>query len=191
MRSRASRAVRVLSSRVVFRGSLFDVRRDRVREPGRVEATREIVLHGGSVVLLPVRSDGRILLVRQYRHAAGRFLWELVAGRIERGEKPLAAAHRELEEETGYQSGRCRRLTEFFPTPGFVTERMTLFLVEQLKPGAARPDADERIEVRAFAPGELERRIRRGSIRNAKTIAGLLFYFRFTASRRRRKGGAR
>lgn len=186
MPSRTNRAARLLSSRLVFRGSVFDVRRDRVREPGGVETTRELVLHRGSVVLLPVRRDGRILLVRQYRHAAGRFLWELAAGRIERREKPFAAARRELLEETGYHGRRFRRLTDFFPTPGFVTERMVLFLVEGLAPGVGRPDPDERIAVRAFAPAELARRIRRGSIRDGKTIAGLLFYFRFVASRPRR-----
>ena len=138
MKNRASRKARVISSRVVYRGSIFDVRRDKVREPGGIVATRDIVVHFGSIVLIPVLDDGRILLVRQYRHATGESLWELVAGRTERGENPARAARRELEEETGYTGRRFRRLIEFFPTPGFVSERMVMYLVEGLKAGTAR-----------------------------------------------------
>lgn len=183
MRSPQKRQASVLSSRVVYRGSIFDVRRDRVREPGGVLTTREVVVHYGSIVLVPVLDDGRILLVRQYRHAAGQSLWELVAGRTERNESPARAARRELAEETGYSGRRFRRLIEFFPTPGFVSERMDLFLVEGLKPGTARPEDDEKIRVGAFRLADLDRRIRRGAIRDAKTIAGVLFYSRFLAPR--------
>lgn len=181
MKRQTGKRAQVLSSRVVFRGRVFDVRRDRVREPGGIAAARDIVVHGGSVVLLPVLEDGRILLVRQYRHAAGQFLWELVAGGIERGENPAAAARRELKEETGYSGRRFRRLMEFFPTPGFVTERMMTYLVEGLRAGTAHPEPDERIRVGAFSLPALERKIRRGGIRDAKTIAGLLFYARYFA----------
>lgn len=179
---------RVLSTRVVYRGSIFDVRRDKVREPGGVVATRDVVVHFGSVVLVPVLHDGRILLVRQYRHATRQSLWELVAGRTERGENPSRAARRELEEETGYTGRRFRRLIEFFPTPGFVSERMVLYLVQGLKPGngKASPDEDERIELGAFSAAELDRRIRRGSIRDGKTIAGLLYYLRYVVPKPRR-----
>jgi ADP-ribose pyrophosphatase len=179
-----AKRARVLSSRVVFRGAIFDVRRDRVREPGGIVATREVVVHPGSVVLVPVLDDGRILLVRQYRHATGQSLWELVAGHIEPGERPARAARRELEEETGYRARRFRRMIEFFPTPGFVSERMVTFLAENLRAGDARPEADERIETRAFPLPELLRRIRSGRIRDGKTIAGLLFYARFVAGKR-------
>jgi len=171
----------VISSRIVYRGSIFDVRSDKVREPGGIVATRDIVVHFGSIVLLPVLDDGRILLVRQYRHATGESLWELVAGRTERGENPARAARRELAEETGYTGRRFRRLIEFFPTPGFVSERMVLYLVEGLKAGTARPEEDEKIEVGAFSLDELDHRIRRGSIRDGKTIAGLLYYLRYVA----------
>lgn len=181
MKRENNKRARVLSSRVVYRGSVFDVRQDRVLEPGGVKATRDIVVHYGSVVLIPVLDDGRVLLVRQYRHATAQFLWELVAGRTERGESSQRAARRELTEETGYSGRRFRRLSEFFPTPGFVSERMVMYLVEGLKPGAARPEADEKIETRAFTLSELERRIRRGSIRDGKTIAGLLYYMHFLA----------
>lgn len=186
MGARNKQKARVLSSRVVYRGSIFDVRRDKVREPGGIVATRDVVVHYGSVVLVPVLDDGRILLVRQYRHATGESLWELVAGRTERGENPSRAARRELEEETGYTGRRFRRLIEFFPTPGFVSERMVLYLVEGLKPGTARPEEDEKIDIRAFSPAELDRRIRRGSVRDGKTIAGLLYYLRYLVPKPRR-----
>ncbi|MCL6481102.1 MAG: NUDIX hydrolase [Firmicutes bacterium] len=172
---------RLLSSRTLYRGPVFDVRRDRVIEPGGLEVTRDIVTHSGSVVLLPVFPDGRILLVRQYRHAVGRFLWELVAGRIDPGEPPLRAARRELLEETGYSARRLRKLLDLFPTPGFVSERMLVYLATGLHPGRARPEADERIQTGKFTLAALERKIRRGTLRDAKSIAALLYYARYLA----------
>jgi ADP-ribose diphosphatase len=161
---------------------VFGVRRDRVVEPGGVRVTRDVVVHPGSVVVLPVFSDGRILLIRQYRHSIGRFLWELVAGRIEPKESPVAAARRELLEETGYAARRFRRLLDLFPTPGFVSERMILFVAKELKKGVARPEDDERIDSRAFSLRELNRWIRSGKLRDAKSLAGILYYARFVRS---------
>lgn len=181
------RRARVIRSRVMFRGRVFRVRRDVVVEPtpgGRgpgKRALREVVEHGGSVVVLPVAADGRILLVRQYRYATGGFLWELVAGHIEPGERPLAA-RRELEEETGYRARRFRRVASFFPSPGFLTERMHLYRATGLRPGAARPEADEALQARFFRRAELERMLRRGSLGDAKTLVGVLLELR----RRRR-----
>jgi ADP-ribose diphosphatase len=176
-----TRRARVLASRRVYDGAVFSVRRDRVREPGGVEVARDVVVHFGSVVLLPVLPGRRILLVRQYRHAVGEFLWELAAGRIEPGESPLAAARRELREETGYVARHCRRLIKFFPTPGFVSERMVVYVASGLRPGPALPEADERITARAFRLSELERWIRRGRLRDGKSIAAILYYARFFA----------
>ncbi len=170
---------KVLESRWIYSGPVFGVRQDRVVEPGGLTATRDVVTHFGSVVLLPVFPDGRLLLVRQYRHAVGRFLWELVAGRIEPGESPLAAARRELLEETGYSARRFRRLLEVFPTPGFVSERMLIYAAEGLTPGTARPEADEHIVGRRFSLRELEAMMRPGSLQDAKSIAGILYYARF------------
>ncbi len=175
---------RVLKSECLFRGRVFDVRRDRVAEPGGLTATREYVVHNGSVVLIPVLPDGRILLVRQYRHATGHFLWELVAGRIEPGEKPLAAARRELAEETGYSARRFRKLLDVFPTPGFVSEHMVVYAAEGLTPGIARPNSDEQIKTKSFSIRGLEAMMRRGRLRDAKSVAGILFYTRFRPPRR-------
>jgi len=175
----ASSHARVVKSRVVYRGPVFGVRQDVVIEPGRVRAVRALVTHPGSVVLLPVFADGRLLLVRQYRHAVRRFLWELVAGRMEPGESPMTAARRELQEETGYTARRFRRLLEIIPTPGFVSERMLIYLAEGLARGAARPEADERIAARRFHLTELLRLVQRGSLRDAKSVAAILYYARF------------
>ena len=170
---------RVLASKTIYQGPVFVVRRDRVAEPGGVLATRDVVVHTGSVVLLPIFADGRLLLIRQYRHAVGGYLWELVAGRMEPGEPPLAAARRELREETGYTARRFRKLLDIFPTPGYVSERMAVYAAEDLTAGAAQPESDERIVARRFSLREVETMIRRGRLRDAKSIAGILFYARF------------
>jgi ADP-ribose pyrophosphatase len=169
----------------MYTGPVFGVRRDRIIEPGGVRVTRDVVTHSGSVVLLPVLPRGRVILVRQYRHAVGQFVWELVAGRIEPGESPLAAARHELIEETGYTARRFRKLLDIFPTPGFVSERMIIFAAEGLTAGMARPEADERIETRAFTWRQIERMLRRGKLRDAKSIAALLYYLRFARAARR------
>jgi len=177
---------RVLASRVLYQGKVFGVRRDRVREPGGIRATRDVVTHSGSVVVLPVFPDGRILVIRQYRHAAGQFLWELVAGRRDPGESFPQGARRELAEETGYRARRLRKLLEVFPTPGFVAEKMIVFAADGLFPGVARPEADERIAARKLTLREAEKWIRSGIIRDAKSVAGILYYATFVARKRQR-----
>ena len=174
---------RILKTEEVFRGPIFAVRRDFVREPNGIRATRDVVTHNGSVVVLPVFPDGRILLIRQWRHSVGEYLWELVAGRIDGGEKPLAAAKRELLEETGYTARRFTKLFKAYPTPGFVAEFMMVYAATGLTRGAAQPEADESIEPRAFTVREIERMMRTGALRDAKSIAGVLFYQRFLAKR--------
>ncbi len=174
-----SQRAKILHSRLVYSGKIFNVRRERVSEPDGVICTREVVIHSGSVVVLPVFDDGSILLVRQYRHAARRFLWELVAGRIESGESPAAAARRELAEEAGYTARRLQKLLDFFPTPGLMSERMWVLAATGLTGGAAHPEEDERIVSRRFSWPTLERMMRRGTLQDGKTIAGLLFYAHF------------
>lgn len=170
---------KILSSTTVYEGPVFGVRRDEVLEPSGVRATREVITHPGSVVVLPVLPDGRILLIEQYRHAARQYLWELVAGRIDAGETPKQAAAREMIEETGYRAKRFRIFLDVFPTPGFLEERMFLLLAKGLTAGKAEPEEDEKIFSRAYNRKQLEEMIRRGKLRDAKSIAGLLFYFRF------------
>jgi ADP-ribose pyrophosphatase len=177
MSNRKSTHARILRSKIIYKGPVFGVRRDEVLEPGGIRTTREVVTHPGSVVVLPVLPDRRILLVRQYRHATRQFLWELVAGRMEAGETPRQAAARELIEETGYRARRFRVFLDVFPTPGFLEERMYILLAQELTSGDARPEVDEKIISRAFTYIELKQMIRRGKLRDAKTIAGLLYYF--------------
>jgi len=165
----------------VYKGSIFGVRRDEVLEPTGVRTTREVITHPGSVVVMPVLPDGRIILIQQYRHAARQFLWELVAGRMDPGESVRQAAVRELIEETGYRAKRLRVFLDMFPTPGFLEERMYILLAEGLKLGEAEPEEDEKIVVRAFTRAELEKMIQQGVLHDAKSIAGLLYYFRFLA----------
>ena len=170
---------RVLSSITIYEGPIFGIRRDKVIEPSGVRATREVITHPGSVVVLPVLADGRILLIQQYRHATRQYLWELVAGRMDPGETPKAAAARELIEETGYRAKRFRIFLDIFPTPGFLEERMFILLAEGLTAGKAEPEEDEKIISRSHDRKQLEEMIRGGKLRDAKSIAGILFYFRF------------
>ena len=176
-----TKTARILNSTSIYEGPVFGIRRDEVIEPSGVRAIREVITHPGSVVVLPVLPDGRILLIQQYRHATRQYLWELVAGRIDSGESPRAAAARELIEETGYRAKRLRVFLEMFPTPGFLEEKMFLLLAEGLTAGEAEPEEDEKIISRGYKRKELEEMIRTGKLRDAKSIAGILFYFRFLA----------
>jgi len=170
-----AKQARVLESRDVYRGWLIQLTVDKVVEPGGVKAVREVVHHAASVVVLAHANDGRIVLVRQYRHAAGEYLWELVAGSLEHGERPLAAAKRELLEETGYRAARCRLLFSFFPSPGILTERMFLVEATGLTRAIAQPDPDEKIEVGHFRLAELRKMIRSKAIRDGKTLVGIMW----------------
>lgn len=186
-RSKAGKpAAKILRSEIIYKGPVFGVRRDEVVEPGGVRAVREVITHPGSVVVLPVLPDGRILLIRQYRYATRQYLWELVAGRIDAGESVRAAAARELIEETGYRAKAFRVFLNMFPTPGFVEERMYILLAEKLTAGQAQPEEDERITAKAFSREELEEMIRKNVLRDAKTVAGLLYYFRFLAGKKKK-----
>jgi ADP-ribose pyrophosphatase len=178
----AGNRAKIVRSTTVFKGTVFDVRRDEIVEPDGLRATRDIITHSGSVVVMPVFPNGDVLLVRQFRYAAGEYLWELVAGSKEPNESARAGARRELLEETGYKARRIRLLVEVIPTPGFLTETMAIFSAEGLKPGPPRPEADEHIEARRFSQSEVLSMMRRGSVRDAKTIVGILYYLRFVAA---------
>jgi ADP-ribose pyrophosphatase len=172
------KAARVLSSRLVYRGPVFWVTSERVLEPSGVRVLREVVRHTGSVVVLATVKDGReplVLLERQYRHAAESYLWELPAGRIDKGEKALAAAKRELLEETGYTARHWKKILKFYASPGFVAEPMTVFWARGLKAGPAQPEADEVIEQHLVPLSKAVRMVLRGTIRDAKTICSVLW----------------
>jgi ADP-ribose pyrophosphatase len=175
------RAARVVSSRVVFRGPVFHVVSDRVIEPGGIRVRRDVVRHPGSVVVLAVdhsRAEPRVLLERQYRYAAGMALWELPAGRIDEGEEELAGAQRELLEETGYRAREWRLALRFWVSPGFLDESMAVYLARGLKRGKAQPEADEVIRHRLVPLAQAVGMVECGRIRDAKTVAAILWLAR-------------
>jgi len=174
---------RLLSSEVVYHGPLFRVTKDRLIEPGGKESTRDVVRHNGSVIILAVDSskskrDPWIVMERQYRHAAGRFLWELPAGKLEPGEDALAGAQREFEEETGYRAKKWKPLVEYFASPGFLGETMKVFLAEGLVPGDAHPEDDEDIELRLIKLSDILKQIDKGAIMDGKTLSCVMLYAR-------------
>ena len=171
--------LRTVSSKIVFRGRVFEVSRDRVREPNGVTAVREVIRHSGSVVILAVddsQGEPRVLLERQYRYAARDFMFELPAGRIDPDEDALTAGKRELREETGYTARRWKRALFFYPSPGVLEETMTVFLARGLKPGVAQPESDERIEHQLVPLSRVVAQIMSGRIRDGKTIASVLWF---------------
>ena len=169
---------KLISSRTVYRGPVFWVTTDEVQEPGGVRTRRDVIHHTGSVVVLAVdesASTPRVLLERQYRHAAKDYLWELPAGRIDPGENALHAAQRELLEETGYTASHWRRILKFYATPGFVAETMSVYLATGLRAGPAQPEADEVIYKRLVRLSTAIRMVLSGTIRDAKTISSVLW----------------
>lgn len=175
-------AARVVSSKTVYRGPVFSVTTDYVLEPGIDKPLRrDMVRHQGSVVVLAADKRGgepRVLLARQYRHAVGGPLWELPAGRIDHGESELAAAKRELLEETGISANRWEHALTFFASPGFLDETMAIYVAEDLTRGLAQPEEDEMIAKRFFPLTRAVRMVMNGRIRDGKTIAALLWYDR-------------
>jgi len=170
---------RILQSKTIYDGKVVKLRVDRVVEPGGVTALREVVCHAGSVVVLPRLADGRVILVRQFRYAAGRHLWELVAGGMEPGESPRQAARRELIEETGYRARTLKPLFDFFPSPGILNERMFLVEASGLTRGKSEPESDERLELGIFTTAQLRKMLRAKQIKDAKTLAGLSWLLLF------------
>ncbi len=164
--------MKLVSSVEKYGNSLFRVTEDHAVEPGGFEIKRAIVQHNGSAVMMAVDERKRILLVRQYRLPARQFLWELPAGRLDEGETPLKAAKRELIEETGYRARKWDKLATFYPSPGFLAEKMTIYLATELTAGVAQPMDDERIETRWFPAKELGAQIDSGKIIDGKTMIG-------------------
>lgn len=162
-------------SETLFRGVKFAVERRLVPTGDGGTAMREVVLHPGAVVVLPLLDDGRIVMIRNHRFAVGETLWELCAGTLEDGESPEETAGRELVEETGYRAGRLEPLTTFYTTPGICTERMHAFLATDLTEVGQDLEETERIEVEAVTRERALEMVASGEVRDAKTIATLLF----------------
>jgi ADP-ribose pyrophosphatase len=181
----------VLSSEVAFEGPLFRVEHDQIIEPGGKQCLRDIIRHNGSVVILALdnsknKKNPWIVMERQYRYAAGQFMWEIPAGKVETGEDILSAAKRELEEETGYRAKKWKPLVEYFPSPGFLGETMKIFVAEGLMPGNTNPDDDELIELRLIKLSDVLKMIGKGAIIDGKTLTSVLLYARKLAAKRTR-----
>ena len=165
--------MKITKTREVYNCRLFRVTEDEaIDTKSGFEIKRSVVRHAGSAVMLAEDEKRRILLVRQYRLPADKYLWELPAGKLDPGETPLAAARRELIEETGYRAKKWTKLASFWVSPGYVGERMTIFLARGLTAGEATPMDDERIESRWFTRREIGEMIRTGKVEDAKTMIG-------------------
>ena len=171
----------LLSREIVYTGHLFDVNRDRIQMPGGIIAVRETLLHPGAVCMVPVTSDGKLLLVTQYRHAAGRRLLELPAGTLEAGEKPAAAVSRELQEEVGQFPEEITSFGGFYVAPGYTTEYIHLFVCTKLRPSRLPGDEDEDIEIEVRTAAEALAAIDSGEICDAKSVIGILRWARSMA----------
>lgn len=163
------------SSHRVFEGRVFNVRIDRIRYPDGAEHRVDVVEHPGSFTVLAMPAPNEVVLVRQYRHAVSKALWELPAGTAEPGEDPVAGAARELAEETGYRAGRVEPLGSLYATPGFCTETMHFFTARQLTAGEQMLDEDERIDVATFTRDAAWRLVAQGEIADMKTVLALLW----------------
>jgi ADP-ribose pyrophosphatase len=171
--------MKIITSKQLLKTPIFTVSEDIALDPDGFEIKRAIVHHGGSAVMMPVDKTNRILLVKQYRLPARQYLWELPAGRLDPGETPLQAAKRELVEETGYKAKKWKKLAEFYASPGFLAEKMTIYLATKLTPGEKKPMEDERVETRWFTARELDKAIESGKILDAKTQIGFLKWKRY------------
>lgn len=162
-----------LKSEIVYEGKAFDVRREQLRLPDGNTTWFDLVVHPGAVTLIPIDSQGRILFIRQYRHAVGKDLLELPAGTLEAGEQPESCAAREVREETGMSAGKLVKIGEFYLVPGYSTEYMYIYLATDLQPDPLPGDDDEFITVETHALNKLPELISQGLIQDAKSIAAL------------------
>lgn len=160
--------------KTVYKGPVFRVESGTVKEPGEVRARRDIIRHSGSVAVLPVHEDGRVMLIRQYRCAYEKMVIELPAGRIDRGETPLQAAKRELREEVSLGARKWERLLRILPSPGFCDETVTIYRATGFFASASKPDPDERIEIRDLPLAAALNLVSKGGIEDAKTVVALL-----------------
>jgi ADP-ribose pyrophosphatase len=173
---------RTLSSRYVYKGHNIRLRVDEVVLPSGKETLREVIEHDGAVVIVAIDEHKNVLLVRQFRHAAGKELLELPAGGIDPGETPEETARREMQEETGYMPQKIERLGGFYSAPGYASEYLYLFLATELTPARLIAEDTEEIKLVRMSSKEAVELIRTGEIQDAKSIAGLLYYLEFKAA---------
>jgi ADP-ribose pyrophosphatase len=177
---RAGKA-KLLSSKLAYKGKVFNVYTDTLIEPGGHKNVRDVIRHNGSVVILAVDesvnpADPDVILERQYRHAAGQFMIELPAGTRDPGEAPLAAAKREMIEETGYRAKKWTMLQKYFASPGFLGEWMQIYLAQDIRQGEAALEEDENLEVFRVPLSEAMKMVADGKIHDGKTLIGLSLY---------------
>ncbi len=164
---------KVISTETIYQGKIFDVKIAEIRE-GENEYKREIVEHNGSVVIVPVFADKTVALVKQYRHAAGKYLLEIPAGTLEENENAETGARRELEEEIGVTAEKIEKLTGFYVSPGFLTEKMHVFMATDLTETQQNLEEDELIEIERITFEQAFEKIKNGEIEDAKTTVGLI-----------------
>jgi ADP-ribose pyrophosphatase len=174
-------SAKVISSRLSFKGRVFNVFTDTLEEPDGHRHIKDVIRHHGSVVILAVDertnpTDPDVILERQYRHAAGQFLIELPAGTRNPGEAPLAAAKREMIEETGYRAKRWTMLQKYFASPGFLGEWMQIYLARDIRQGEAHLEMDENLEVLRMPLSQAMKMVAEGKIHDGKTLIGLSLY---------------
>ena len=169
---------KVINSEIIFHGKVFDVKIDEIEYNGtKNKASRQVAVHPGGAVVVPVNKDGKIILITQYRYPHNKVIIELPAGKLEKGEDPQVCATRELTEETGYSSNKVSKLGKIFTTPGFCDEVLHIYLAEDLVPGNhAREEGEEDIEILELTLDEIDEKIRAGEIVDAKTICGVHYY---------------
>lgn len=166
---------KTITTKEIYQGKILNLRIDTVLLPNGREARREVVEHPGAVAVVARNDAGEVILVKQYRYPVKEILWEIPAGKLEKGEDPLLCAKRELAEETGLAADTWRHLGTFYTTPGFSDEIMYLYLAEDIKEESSQPDDDEFIETEKFTPKEIKEMIAGGGIKDAKTLVGLLW----------------
>jgi ADP-ribose pyrophosphatase len=176
--------MKTISSTELLRTPIFWVTQDVALDPDGFEIKRAIVQHQGSAVVMPVDAKNRVLLVKQYRLPSRQYMWELCAGRMDAGETVLQAAKRELKEETGLRAKKMTKLAEFWVSPGFLAEKMTIYLATELVEGDQTPMEDERIETRWFTKAELVKMIDAGKLPDAKTLIGVMQWLRWKGKKR-------
>jgi len=175
---------KIISSEEVYRGKAVSVKREEILLPSGKKIYRESVIHCGASAILPIKEDGKIIMVKQYRHPVGEILLEIPAGTLKPGEDPKECAARELEEETGYRAENLIHLLTIYPSPGYSSEILHIYLAKDLRRGIQAPEIDEDISVTEMTLDEILNGIREGMIKDSKTIVAILYYMVFVREKK-------